>query len=73
MQKILDQFQKVTFWKFLQLTKQNGLEIKTWIQNEWKPLTEVKGNFEEFHKPIFLYEKTNGKMQIAAVGVYKKL
>ena len=73
MQKILDQFQNISFWKFLQLIKNNGLELKELNNNKWKPLTTVKGNFEEYHKPIFLYEKTNGKMKITAVGLYKSL
>lgn len=73
MQNILDQFQKVSCWKFLNLVTQNGLELKELVNNEWIPVKSWKGNFEEYNEPIFLYEKVNGQMKIAAVGLFKTI
>lgn len=73
MQNILDQFQKVSCWKFLNLVTQNGLELKELVNNEWIPVTTWKGNFEEYNEPIFLHERHNGKMKVYAVGIFKKL
>lgn len=71
MENILNQFQKISSWQFLKLVKENGLKLKEIKDNTWSELTTWKGNFEQYHKPIFLYDKINGKMGITAIGIFK--
>lgn len=73
MENILNQFRKVSSFRFLNIVKKNGLEIKELSNNNWIQLKSWKGNFEEFNWPIFLYEKVNGQIKITAVGLFKKL
>lgn len=73
MENILNKFRKVSSFRFLNIVKKNGLEIKELSNNNWIQLKSWKGNFEEFNGPIFLYEKVNGQIKITAVGLFKKL
>lgn len=71
MKNILNQFQKLSSWQFLKLVEDYGLKLKEINNNTWKELKTWNGNFEQFHKPVFLYDKINGKMEITAIGIYK--
>lgn len=70
-ENILDQFQKLSCWQFLKLVKDNGLKLKELNGDKWRELKTWKGNFEQYHKPILLHDKINGKMKATAIGFYK--
>lgn len=73
MDNILNKFRKVSSFQFLNIIKKNGLELKELSNNNWIQLKSWKGNFEGFNEPIFLYEKVNGQIKIAAVGLFKTI
>lgn len=71
MENIINQFQKISSWQFKKIVEENGLKIKEINNNIWSELRTWKGNFEQYHKPILLYDKINGKMEVTAIGVFK--